>query len=75
MPRPKRASKPDGALRLGEFLCFAVYSANHAFNRVYKPLLDELCEVVGVRVHVVAVPGLARTAVAATVMGDDTIAM
>jgi len=23
-------------------LCFAVYSANHAFNRVYKPLLDEL---------------------------------
>jgi hypothetical protein len=42
MPRPKRASKPDGALRLGEFLCFAVYSANHAFNRVYKPLLDEL---------------------------------
>src|SRR5258708_29630936 len=42
MPRPKRAAKPDGALRLGEFLCFAVYSANHAFNRVYKPLLDEL---------------------------------
>ena len=25
-----------------EFLCFAVYSAVHAFNRVYKPLLDEL---------------------------------
>jgi MarR family transcriptional regulator, organic hydroperoxide resistance regulator len=42
MPRPKRAPKPDGALRLGEFLCFAVYSANHAFNRVYKPLLGEL---------------------------------
>jgi DNA-binding MarR family transcriptional regulator len=42
MPRPKRASKPDDALRLGAFLCFAVYSANHAFNRVYKPLLDEL---------------------------------
>ena len=42
MPRPKRASKPDGALRHSEFLCFAVYSANHAFNRVYKPLLDEL---------------------------------
>lgn len=29
-------------LRLGEFLCFAVYSANHAFNRVYKPLLGAL---------------------------------
>ncbi|RFB80710.1 MarR family winged helix-turn-helix transcriptional regulator [Methylovirgula sp. 4M-Z18] len=33
----------DGpALKLEEFLCFAVYSASHAFNRVYKPLLDEL---------------------------------
>jgi hypothetical protein len=42
MPRPKRAPKPDSALRLEQFLCFAVYSANHAFNRVYKPLLDEL---------------------------------
>jgi MarR family transcriptional regulator, organic hydroperoxide resistance regulator len=47
MPRPKNAPpknapKPDDALRLGEFLCFAVYSAGHAFNRVYKPLLDEL---------------------------------
>src|SRR5882757_7356960 len=42
MPGPKRASKPDGALRLGEFLCFGVYSVSHAFNRVYKPLLDEL---------------------------------
>lgn len=29
-------------LRLDDFLCFAVYSANHAFNRVYKPLLDKL---------------------------------
>lgn len=25
-----------------DLLCFAVYSAGHAFNRVYKPLLDEL---------------------------------
>jgi len=25
-----------------DLLCFAVYSAEHAFNRVYKPLLDEL---------------------------------
>jgi DNA-binding MarR family transcriptional regulator len=29
-------------LRLNEFLCFAVYSANHAFNRVYQPLLRKL---------------------------------
>jgi DNA-binding MarR family transcriptional regulator len=42
MPGPKRAPKREDALRLGEFLCFAVYSASHAFNRVRKPLLDEL---------------------------------
>jgi len=29
-------------LKLDTFICFAVYTANHAFNRVYKPLLDEL---------------------------------
>jgi MarR family transcriptional regulator, organic hydroperoxide resistance regulator len=29
-------------LHLDGFLCFAVYSAGHAFNRVYKPLLDAL---------------------------------
>jgi MarR family transcriptional regulator, organic hydroperoxide resistance regulator len=28
--------------KLDDFLCFAVYSANLAFNRVYKPVLDEL---------------------------------
>lgn len=33
---------PDDQLALGRFLCFSVYSANHAFNRVYKPLLDRL---------------------------------
>ena len=30
------------ALKLDEFLCFEVYSTNHAFNRVYQPLLDKL---------------------------------
>jgi DNA-binding MarR family transcriptional regulator len=29
-------------LKLDTFICFAVYTASHAFNRVYKPLLDEL---------------------------------
>jgi DNA-binding MarR family transcriptional regulator len=29
-------------LDLEEFLCFAIYSASHAFNRVYQPLLKEL---------------------------------
>src|ERR1700760_4745824 len=28
--------------RLENQICFAVYSAAHAFNRVYKPLLDGL---------------------------------
>jgi len=29
-------------LNLEDFLCFAIYSANHAFNRVYLPLLRDL---------------------------------
>lgn len=33
---------PSPSLALDHFLCFAIYSANHAFNRVYKPLLDPL---------------------------------
>ena len=32
----------DLALRLDNQICFAVYSTAHAFNRVYKPLLDHL---------------------------------
>jgi DNA-binding MarR family transcriptional regulator len=32
----------NAPLELGEFLCFAIYSAGHAFNRVYQPLLKEL---------------------------------
>ena len=35
---------------------------------------DELRQVVGVGVHVVAVPGLARSAMAAAVMGDAAVA-
>src|SRR5271156_5200644 len=30
------------ALKLDEFICFEVYLASHAFNRVYQPLLDKL---------------------------------
>ena len=29
-------------LKLNDLLCFAVYTAGHGFNRVYKPLLDPL---------------------------------
>jgi DNA-binding MarR family transcriptional regulator len=32
----------DLPLLLGNQLCFAVYSTTHAFNRVYRPLLDRL---------------------------------
>ncbi|MBO9544589.1 MarR family transcriptional regulator [Caulobacter sp.] len=38
-------SKPDPAAKspkLADFLCFAVYSANLAYGRAYKPILDEL---------------------------------
>ncbi|WP_156111647.1 MarR family winged helix-turn-helix transcriptional regulator [Thalassospira australica] len=35
-------SSKDDLLQLENFLCFSVYSAGHAFNRIYKPLLDEL---------------------------------
>jgi len=39
--------KPNGPsdtadLKLADFLCFAIYSANLAFGKVYRPLLDKL---------------------------------
>jgi hypothetical protein len=37
-----RKSSADLPLRLDNQICFAVYSTAHAFNRVYKPLLDKL---------------------------------
>ncbi|NPU11819.1 MarR family transcriptional regulator [Bradyrhizobium sp. 83002] len=39
MPKKTTADVP---LQLRSQLCFAVYSTAHAFNRVYKPLLDRL---------------------------------
>jgi MarR family transcriptional regulator, organic hydroperoxide resistance regulator len=36
-----RQSAPKAA-KLGDFLCFAVYSANLAFGRAYRPILDQL---------------------------------
>ncbi|WP_342316721.1 MarR family transcriptional regulator [Lysobacter sp. FW306-1B-D06B] len=35
-----KADAPDR--KLSDFLCFAVYSANLAFGKVYRPVLDEL---------------------------------
>ncbi|PWE75840.1 MarR family transcriptional regulator [Bradyrhizobium sp. SUTN9-2] len=37
-----RKSTAVDPLSLDNQICFAVYSATHAFNRVYKPLLDRL---------------------------------
>src|SRR5258705_12539879 len=35
---PKAPATP----RLADFLCFAIYSANLAYGRAYKPILEEL---------------------------------
>ncbi|OKO71425.1 MarR family transcriptional regulator [Bradyrhizobium sp. AS23.2] len=38
-----RNPKPaDKGRKLSNFLCFAIYSANLAFGRAYKPLLDKV---------------------------------
>ena len=37
-----RRHAADWPLMLDNQICFAVYSTAHAFNRVYKPLLDKL---------------------------------
>jgi MarR family transcriptional regulator, organic hydroperoxide resistance regulator len=39
---PKTSSSPATQRRLADFMCFSIYSANLAFGRAYKPLLDEL---------------------------------
>ena len=41
--KPARAV-PQSAQRFGlaDMMCFSVYATGHAFNRVYKPLLDPL---------------------------------
>src|SRR5689334_4970022 len=42
MKMARKAPGGDQMLRLDNQICFAIYSAAHAFNRVYKPLLDRL---------------------------------
>ena len=37
-----KPSKPAAQRKLSDFLCFAVYSANLAFGKAYRPILDEL---------------------------------
>lgn len=38
----KHETSTGSPLDLQEFLCFSIYSASHAFNRVYQPLLRDL---------------------------------
>ena len=38
---PQEPTKPSDR-RLSDFLCFSIYSANLAFGRAYKPILDRL---------------------------------
>ena len=38
----RTSDQNDDGVKLDDFLCFAIYSANHALNRVYKPLLDAI---------------------------------
>jgi DNA-binding MarR family transcriptional regulator len=37
-----RASSRSANAKLADYLCFAVYSANLAFGKAYRPILDEL---------------------------------
>lgn len=37
-----KPSKSAPERKLSDFLCFAVYSANLAFGKAYRPILDEL---------------------------------
>ena len=39
---PDAAEPNAGNLPLADYLCFAIYSANLAFGKAYKPILDEL---------------------------------
>jgi len=39
--KAKETKKPAGP-KLADFLCFAIYSANLAYGRAYRPILEEL---------------------------------
>jgi DNA-binding MarR family transcriptional regulator len=41
-PTPTPTPAPAKTSELSDYMCFAVYSTNLAFSRVYKPVLEEL---------------------------------
>lgn len=38
----KQENRREDVARLGDFMCFAIYSTNLAYSKVYKPVLDAL---------------------------------
>jgi DNA-binding MarR family transcriptional regulator len=42
VPTPSPPQTGGAGKKLSNFLCFAIYSANLAINRAYKPVLDKL---------------------------------
>lgn len=42
MPRPAEPKTAPKTPKLQDFLCFAIYSANLAYGRAYKPILEKL---------------------------------
>lgn len=38
----KKATSRSETAKLADFMCFAIYSTNLAYSRVYKPVLDQL---------------------------------
>jgi DNA-binding MarR family transcriptional regulator len=38
----KPTERTDRTPKLADFLCFTIYSANLAYNRAYKPILEQL---------------------------------
>jgi len=42
MTKPKQTAPKAAPPKLENFLCFAIYSANLAYGRAYKPILDQL---------------------------------
>ena len=42
VPVPRSPKAESNGRKLSNFLCFAVYSANLAFGRAYKPILEAL---------------------------------
>ena len=42
MTKPKQSASKAAGPKLENFLCFAIYSANLAYGRAYKPILEHL---------------------------------